>query len=202
MPYKILYHDLPIYKEGGILLGQINTETREIKLYDRDFDDACLFSTLLHEITHGISDELCLGMNDKENHDDLSRLAVGINDFLFRNKFLSMCNNGKPISKPKKVNILGIDYKIFYHEGAFEVDSEWASNMINCISREIRLIDSNVSMILFKSLLREVIYGVSDELCLRIDWEKNGANLTRLAVALNDFLFRNKFVSANLFKGK
>lgn len=91
-PYQIIYVDNPsdvdIHKRESYW-GQIDLWTSTIRIYDNETSAESLLHTLIHEILHGISVELKLGMEDNdESHDKLDLLALGISDFLVRNGWL------------------------------------------------------------------------------------------------------------------
>ena len=78
--------EVDIYKRES-LWGQIDYWTRTICIYDNNRQTEDLFETLLHEILHGIAEELKLRLKANENHDELSLLAVALSDTFFRNNF-------------------------------------------------------------------------------------------------------------------
>ncbi len=92
--YKITYHNNPANVDAekrSSLWGQIDYWTRRIRIYDNGRDKVDIFETILHEILHGLANDLnlkSLDSQDKEKHNDLDRLAVALTDTLFRNGFL------------------------------------------------------------------------------------------------------------------
>jgi len=91
--YKIEFVDKPsdvdIYKRES-LWGQIDYWTRSIRIFRGDRLDADLFETLVHEIFHGIVDDLKIASlyytdYDKKKHDDLGIMAIAFADVLTRN---------------------------------------------------------------------------------------------------------------------
>ena len=90
--YSIEYVDNPsnvdIYKRES-LWGQIDFWTRTIRIYDKDLSVEDVWQTLLHEIIHGICEQLHLRkFKDKDNHDDLDLLALALMDVFFRNGWM------------------------------------------------------------------------------------------------------------------
>ena len=80
--------EVDIFKRDA-LFGQIDYWTRTIRIYKKDRNDNDVFETLLHEIIEGLKQDLNL-KSLKDNHDDLSLLAVGLADTLIRNKIISL----------------------------------------------------------------------------------------------------------------
>jgi len=91
--YSITYCDSPsevdIYKRKSCW-GQIDYWTRTIRVYDNGRSTQDIWETIIHEILHGIGEELKLRINKKENHDELGILALAITDTLFRNDFIKL----------------------------------------------------------------------------------------------------------------
>ena len=90
--YSIEYVDNPsnvdIYKRQS-LWGQIDFWTRTIRIYDKDLSVEDVWQTLLHEIIHGICEQLHLRkFKDKDNHDDLDLLVLALMDVFFRNGWM------------------------------------------------------------------------------------------------------------------
>jgi len=90
--YAITYvskpSDVDIYGREA-LWGQIDYWTRTIRVYDngsRPAED--IFHTLIHEVLHGIADELKLDLRREERHDELDILALALTDTLFRNGWI------------------------------------------------------------------------------------------------------------------
>lgn len=87
--YKVSYVDSPsevdLFKRQS-LWGQIDYWTRTIRVYAADRIESDIFETLLHEIVHGVAQELNIAcLKDEKNHDQLDVLAVGLADVLVRN---------------------------------------------------------------------------------------------------------------------
>ena len=91
--YSITYVDKPsevdINKHESFW-GKIDYWTRSIRVFDdgkRPYED--IFETILHEILHGIENELKLqAFNIKTNergHDELDIFSLALTDVLFRN---------------------------------------------------------------------------------------------------------------------
>lgn len=95
--YKIEYVDKPsdvdIYKRES-LWGQIDYWTRTIRVYAHERTSEDVFETLVHEILHGISDELKLPNlgkhNDQKCNDELNILSVALADTFTRNGWIKM----------------------------------------------------------------------------------------------------------------
>ena len=95
--YSITYVDKPsdvdIFKRSS-LWGQIDFWTRTIRVFDdgkRPYED--VFESILHEVLHGIENELKLqAFDEKANgrgHDELDILALALTDVLFRNGLIT-----------------------------------------------------------------------------------------------------------------
>lgn len=90
--YAIAYVDNPaevdMYKRQS-LWGQIDYWTRTIRIYDAGRPIEDITETLLHEILHGIAEELHLkSFKNAANHDELDLLALALSDVLFRNEWI------------------------------------------------------------------------------------------------------------------
>lgn len=87
--YSVSYVDRPSdvdIRHQRSLWGQIDYWDRSIRIYDRGRQDSDLLHTILHEVIHGITEELNLGIRDDEDQIDL--LALGLADVLDRNGWL------------------------------------------------------------------------------------------------------------------
>ena len=92
--YSIEYVDKPsevdIYKRES-LWGQIDYWTQSIRIYDNGRNNAEVWESLIHEILHGISENLKLkSLQNRDNHDDLAVLALAIWDTFTRNGWLEI----------------------------------------------------------------------------------------------------------------
>jgi len=96
--YSIEYVDKPsevdVFKRES-LWGQIDYWTRTIRIYDRDRSLSDLWETIIHEVIHGIVEEMkikALDHKDKDGdkHQDLMRLSVGLADTFIRNGWLKV----------------------------------------------------------------------------------------------------------------
>lgn len=92
--YSIEYVDNPaevdIYKRKS-LWGQIDYWTRTIRVYDNDRPAKDIWDTILHEILHGIAEELNLkSFRDSDNHDELETISITLMDTLVRNSWLEI----------------------------------------------------------------------------------------------------------------
>ena len=89
--YSIEYVDKPsdvdIYKRES-MWGQIDFWTRSIRIYDNGRPTEDVFETVLHEVIHGISEELKLNSLQNDGHDNLSLLSLALSDVLFRNGWI------------------------------------------------------------------------------------------------------------------
>lgn len=90
--YSIEYVDKPsdvdIYKRDS-MWGQIDYWTRSIRVYANDLSEEDVFSTVLHEVLHGITNAFKLTvLQDKENHDELDLLSLALTDVLYRNEWI------------------------------------------------------------------------------------------------------------------
>ncbi len=91
IPYQVSYVDNPaevdIYKRES-LWGQIDYWTKTIRIYDHGRGEVDIWDSIIHEVLHGIAEKLHLNaLNDKDNHDQLDRLALALADTLFRNRW-------------------------------------------------------------------------------------------------------------------
>lgn len=90
--YSILYVNPPpevdVFKRQS-LWGQIDYWTRTIRIYENDRKSEDIFQTIIHEVIHGISEELKLVLMLPEHHDDLDILSIALADVLFRNGWIS-----------------------------------------------------------------------------------------------------------------
>ena len=94
--YSIEYVDKPsdvdIYKRES-LWGQIDYWTRTIRIYANNRTESDIFETLIHEILHGIEEDLKLkAFKEKQGHDELGILAVALTDTLIRNNLVILKN--------------------------------------------------------------------------------------------------------------
>lgn len=99
--YKIQYCSNPaevdIFKRES-LWGQIDYWTRTIRVYDNERPIEDLWQTIIHEVLHGISDQLHLKVfADSANHDELDIIALAITDFLIRNNLLNGVGGSKSL---------------------------------------------------------------------------------------------------------
>ena len=101
--------------------------------------------------------------------------------------------------KPKKVNILGVEYKVIYCDKPSDVDhmgreSLWGG--MDPWTRIIRIYDNGrPDEDIWQTIIHEVLHAIDDSLHLNIDKEDKGdERLDMLALALTDVLFRNKWI--------
>lgn len=92
--YNIEYVDNPsevdIFKRES-LWGQIDYWTRTIRVFKKERTESDIFETIIHEVIHGIAGDLKLkSLTNKDNHDDLTLLSIGLADTLIRNKIISL----------------------------------------------------------------------------------------------------------------
>lgn len=89
--YSIKYVSNPaevdMYKRES-LWGQIDYWTRTIRIYDNETTDTDIVETIIHEVIHGLEEDLKLKCF-KDKHDDLALLAMGLADTLIRNKWIT-----------------------------------------------------------------------------------------------------------------
>ena len=101
---------------------------------------------------------------------------------------------------PSKLNILGIEYNIEYLDNPSEVDTQKRVALWGYMDPWIRTIrvykrDRSFQDI-FQTLMHEVIHAIAEQLSLNVlDEEDNHPVIDQLAVALSDFLFRNKLIT-------
>lgn len=91
--YSIEYTDNPanvdLYKRKA-LWGEIDYWTQSIRVYDNGKNNHQIWQTLIHEILHGIAENLKLScLQNKDNHDDLDVLALALWDVFTRNGWFS-----------------------------------------------------------------------------------------------------------------
>jgi len=92
--YSITYCDNPaevdIFKRS-VYWGQIDHWTRSIRVYAKGLADTDVWHNLLHEIIHGIVEEMKLKHLENEDvHDDLDVLALGLVDTFSRNGWVEI----------------------------------------------------------------------------------------------------------------
>ncbi len=94
--YSITYCDSPVevdlYHRDSIW-GQIDYWTRSIRIYSKDLGDEDIFHTILHEVLHGITEELhldCFDSNDAKKHKELDLVALALTDVFFRNGWITI----------------------------------------------------------------------------------------------------------------
>ena len=79
--YSVEYKDNPaevdLYKRESVW-GQIDFWTRTIRIYDNNVRGGDIAETLIHEILHGIAQELNLELNKAARHEELGLLALGL----------------------------------------------------------------------------------------------------------------------------
>lgn len=98
---------------------------------------------------------------------------------------------------PNKVNILGVEYKIFYFDKPSEVDiykreSFWGQ--IDYWTRTIRIYNNGKrpNEDIWQTIFHEVIHGIAEALSLKsIKKDENHDELDVLALAITDVIFRN-----------
>jgi hypothetical protein len=98
--------------------------------------------------------------------------------------------------RPKKVNIVGVEYTIEYKDKPSDVDvlkreSLWGQ--IDFWTRTIKIYDGGRSdPDIWETILHEVLHGIAEALKLKaLGDDKNHDELDVLALALTDVLFRN-----------
>jgi hypothetical protein len=109
----------------------------------------------------------------------------------------------KSTTKPKSVNILGVEYTITYVDKPSEVDifkreSFWGQ--IDYWTRTIRIFDDGKRPYedIFEIILHETLHGIENALKLKAFDDKVNScghdELDILALALTDVLFRNGWI--------
>ncbi len=89
--YKVKFEDKPSdvdHKKRDSLWGQIDYWTRTITVYKSTRTKQDLWHTLIHEIIHGVSQQLRLKLSE----DTVERLSTGLLSTLFDNKLLDIEN--------------------------------------------------------------------------------------------------------------
>ena len=91
--YSVEYVDNPsevdIFKREAVW-GQIDYWTRTIRIFARDFAQSDIWKSIIHEVLHGIGQELKITMlQNQDNHDELDVLAVALVDTFIRNDWLT-----------------------------------------------------------------------------------------------------------------
>lgn len=101
--------------------------------------------------------------------------------------------------KPTSVNILGIKYSIEYVDKPSDVDiykreSLWGQ--IDYWTRSIRIYDNGRSIEdVFETVLHEVLHGIAESLKLKSLQDGGHDDLSLLALALTDVLYRNGWIA-------
>lgn len=98
--------------------------------------------------------------------------------------------------KPKKVNILGVEYQIIYVDNPAEVDRNKRESLwgqVDYWERKIRVYDNGrPKEDVFQTVLHEIIHAIDEALHLDIAESEDGHNnIDLLALALTDVMFRN-----------
>ena len=97
--YAIEYMDKACdvdYQQRQALWGQIDYWTRSIRIYDNPDQNPGpqeTFATVLHEVLHGINEDLqlsCFDSNDPEKHKDMDRVSKMLADVLVRNDWVRL----------------------------------------------------------------------------------------------------------------
>jgi hypothetical protein len=100
--------------------------------------------------------------------------------------------------KPESLNILGVPYKVIYCEHHTDVDvfkRESLSGSIDHWTKTIRIHDNERPIEdKWETILHEVLHGIAAELHLEFLSKCSDDELDLLALALNDFLFRNDLI--------
>jgi hypothetical protein len=88
--YRIEY-TAEVLKDGTdddvAALGHIDYVNRVIRVFEEGRQRGDVWSTIIHEIVHGITEDIKI-RSLSENHDDLERLAVCLTDTLIRNGWM------------------------------------------------------------------------------------------------------------------
>jgi hypothetical protein len=102
--YTITYVDKPSDVDIAgreSLWGQIDYWTRTIRIYDNKTQRADILHGLLHEILHGITEELHVdilkyipGTEGQKAHDAIDLLALGLADVLLDNGWITFDGEG------------------------------------------------------------------------------------------------------------
>lgn len=98
--YAIEYVKEPMVEDEDntrVSIGHISYVDRKILVYDRNRGLSDLWDTILHEVVHGIVEEMFIRAFEPDEthkhdgkHDDLGRLANGLSDTLIRNGWIKM----------------------------------------------------------------------------------------------------------------
>jgi hypothetical protein len=95
LSYTIDYVDCPTEVDvhnRESCFGQIDYWTRTIRVYKKDQSVEAIWRTLLHEVLHGIANDLNLSLNEENKHKELDVLSIALADFLIRNGLLITCD--------------------------------------------------------------------------------------------------------------
>lgn len=103
------------------------------------------------------------------------------------------------LQRPKTLNIMSTKYKVLYFEHVNLDDRDPTARYDGFIDPDAGEIRINAKggrpeAEVFKTLLHEVLEGLSMELNLCLREEENHDDLDTLSVALLDFLVRNKWI--------
>lgn len=90
--YSVTYVDKPsevdIHHRRS-LWGQVDYWTRTIRIYDNGRPKEDVWETIVHELLHGLDEELKLKLFEGDDgHDALSVLSLALTDTFFRNGWM------------------------------------------------------------------------------------------------------------------
>lgn len=105
--------------------------------------------------------------------------------------------------KPKKVNVLGVDYQIEYCDNPSEVDNNKRKSLwgqIDYWERTIRIYDNGRPLEdIFQTLIHEIVHAIDTALYLKLGEENDKEEVVDLlALAFADVLVRNEWIKLNL----
>ena len=102
------------------------------------------------------------------------------------------------MNKPESLNILGIPYAVIYCDKPSDVDKDSVTLLAGNIDywkREIRIYDHGRPIEdIWECIFHEVIHGIGNSMHLEFLENCKDDDLDLLAMALNDFLFRNGLI--------
>jgi hypothetical protein len=99
IPYSVFYFDNVLDVDPDkreMLYGHHDLKTQSIRVFDKDCKNEFVWSTILHEVLHGIADITRMsildinGKDGEQKHNEIDCLSAILTDFLFRNDLIKL----------------------------------------------------------------------------------------------------------------